>query len=59
LGGLAEAQSLLAQPFRFRLTFLLQAVGLLADLFKFLQPLDAVALMGFRLGALQLLVLLV
>ena len=58
LGALAETQGLLAHSFSIFLGFLLQAVALLTDLLELLQRLLAVALMGFRMGALQLLVLL-
>ena len=58
LGVLTEAQGLLAHTFGIFLSFLLQATALLTDLLEFLQRLLAIALMGFRMGALELLMLL-
>ena len=58
LCALAEAQGFLAYTLGIFLGFLLQAVAFLADLLKFLQRLLAVALMGFSVGALELLVFL-
>ena len=58
LGALTEAQGFLAHPFGIFLGFLLQAIALLTDLLEFFERLLAIALMGFRMGALELLMLL-